>query len=213
MNRTNDDISAKIDKLLSLSYSDNINEARSALDKARLLIQKQQREKNKSETAAAPAQRSRRVAIHGQEIDLSTHAGRKKWEILRHVVIMEESIDLVNKSSNLSTVITRLDTAVSELSWLAKCNDSDLVSCKLKSSDQMKAQLASLTANKPKIINNGIKHACSAAIAHAKTLKTSKEQFDHINAFIKESLSLPGLYQENIEVLLSLRADLTKERL
>ena len=207
----NDNTSEKIDKLLSLSYSDNINEARSALDKARLLIQKQQRDLNRSGISTAQPQQSRKVTVHGQVVDLSTKSGRKKWEILRHAEIMEESIGLVNKSSNLSTVITRLDTAISELSWLAKCNDSDLVSCKLKRSEQIKAQLSSLISNKPKIINNGIKRAASAAIAHVKTLKTSRGQINHINAFIEESLSLQGLYPENIETLLSLRAALHKD--
>ena len=206
-----DNISSKIDKLLSLSYSDNISEARSALDKARLLIQKQQRDLNRSGISADPTKQSRKVTIHGQVVDLSTQSGRKKWEILRHVVIMEESIDLVNKSSNLSTVITRLDVAISELDWISKCNDSDLISCKLKRSEQIKAQLSALITNKPGIINNGIKRAAKAAIAHAKTLKTSQGQINHVNAFIEESLSLQGLYQENIDALLSLRAALHKK--
>lgn len=206
----NDNVSSKIDKLLSLSYSDNINEARSALDKARLLIQKQQRDLNRSGIAADPTKQSRKVTIHGQAVDLSTQSGRKKWEILRHLEIMEESIDIVNKSNNLSTVITRLDTAITELSWLVKCKDSDLVSCKLKRSEQLKEQLSSLIANKPKIITNGIKRASSAAIAHAKTLKTPRGQIDHIESFIEESLLLKGLYQENIDALLSIRAALHK---
>ena len=206
----NDNTSEKIDKLLSLSYSDNISEARSALDKARLLLQKQQRDLNQSGISTAQPKQSRKVTIHGQVVDLSTQSGRKKWEILRHVEIMEESLNLVNKSSNLSTVITRLDTAISELNWLAKCNDSDLISCKLKRSEQIKAQLSSLIEDKPKIINNGIKHAAFAAIAHARTLKTSRGQINHIAAFIEESLSLQGLYQENVDALLSLRAALYK---
>lgn len=207
----NDNTSEKLDKLLSLSHSDNIYEARSALDKARRLIQKQQGDLNRPEISTAPSKQSRIVTIHGQVVDLSTQSGRKRWEILRHVEIMEESLDLVNKSSNLSTVITRLDTAISELGWLAKCNDSDLISCKLKRSEQIKAQFSTLIADKPKIITNGIKRAASAAIAHAKTLKTSRGQINHINSFIEESLSLQGLYQENIDALLSLRAALHKD--
>ena len=205
----NDNISSKIDKLLSLSHSDNINKARSALDKARVLIQ-QQRELNQSRSAAVPLQHSHKVTIHGQVVDLSTQLGRKKWEILRHVVIMEESLDLVNTSTNLSTVISRLDTAISELSWIVNCSDADLISCKLKTSEQLQAQLSSLIAKKPKIINNGIKHAASAVIAHAKTLKTARGQINHIDAFIEESLSLQGLYQENIDALLHLKAALHK---
>lgn len=145
------------------------------------------------------------VTVFNRKVDISTENGRRWHTILRHCEILKDSMDIINTSCNLSTVLSRINVASKEFETILLSSDSDLLKCRLKTRDEVRYQYNKFIDDQPLIINNAIKRAATKMLEHAKTLKTSQGQINCINKFVDESLSLNGLFPMNISALNSIR--------
>lgn len=159
-----------------------------------------------------PPNKNTIVHVYGRDVDISTTSGQIAHQILRQCEILDQCGNLANSSKNLETVMRNIPLYEKALKYLCECPDYQLKMCGLKSKQQLCEMYNSWLTKKPGIINEAIKRSCNAAIDHAKGLKTEKGQINYLHSYINKSLSLSGLFPENIQFLNHIKESMDKAK-
>ena len=97
--------------------------------------------------------------------------------------IMTDSLDLLNTSTNLQTVVSRYDTLVSALQRLVAYEGNPAVSFP---HELPSAALARISAEKPEIFNRAIRRAYDRVLHECAALKTEKGRRNRHQKFFAE---------------------------
>lgn len=124
--------------------------------------------------------------------------------VARQVEILQDCVELVNDSSNFSTVARRYEMLIGTLYDLMAYTPEELQRAGVRPEKPFKEYLDEILAKKDIIINQAIKRAFDDTVAKASELKTEKGRRSRLDKFREEVLNSGVLSENNIVYLESL---------
>jgi hypothetical protein len=118
-----------------------------------------------------------------------------KEEIGRHIEILQESIDLVNYSNDILTVIRRYKILVKELTVLSGFTNEELSTSGFYPEAPFSESLCTITKNRDIYINQAIERNIEHSL---NSLKTTKGKLDKLETLYHTLHDLPDLSKDNI---------------